>query len=475
MKIRPIFSAFCAILSSALYMGCNDDVSTIGSSLSTGEVSIMVDSLTTSVDAECIYYDNFDARNSVKLLGRINVPEYGRLSCSFVSQMMSATRMAIPDSIDVSDVDSLRLMLSVPRGSLTGDSLAPQQLTVYKLDDQLPADINANFSPDGYYNPSSPLGKASYTLSNIAKGDSALKNDLYIRIPVKMPIALGREIFTKYREDDAVFQWPETFIKYFPGIYVEQNFGNGCIANVSKAEMYTYWHYLKYENEMQPDSTYKLVPRLRRDSVCLMASQPEVVSSNVIEYQVSDHLRQMVTDGKTVLSTPGGYLVKIKFPVLSLLDEFHRNGAALSVVSSLRFEIPALAINNDFNLKAAPDILMIKNTEYEAFFRENKVPDNKTSFYASYDADAGAYKFNSMRAWFVNLLEDEQSGKTISEEDYEFVLVPVNVVTEQTSNYDGSVSTFVTRCQPYLNAPTMTELFLSRALICFTYSSQQLR
>lgn len=475
MKIRPIYSALCALFATSLLVGCNDDVSTIGSSLSSGEVSIMVDSLTTSVEAECIYYDKFDARNSVKLLGRINVPEYGRLSCSFVTQMMAATRMPVPDSISVSDVDSMRLVLSVPRGALTGDSLAPQQLTVYKLDTPLPSDISADFSPAGYYSPSSPLGTCSYTLSNVAKGDSALKNDVYIRIPVPMPLELGKEIFTQYREDDSVFQWPETFNRYFPGIFVEQNFGNGCIANISKAEMLTYWHYLKYENEMQPDSTYKLVPHLRRDSVCLMAAQPEVVSSNVINYQVSDNIRQMVGSGKKVLTTPGGYLLKIKFPVLSLLDEFHRNGAALSIVSSLRFEIPALAISNDFNLKAAPDILMIKKTEYESFFKENKVPDNKTSFYAPYDSENGAYKFNSMRSWFVQLLEDEQSGKTISEEDYEFVLVPVNVVTEQTSNYDGSVTTYVTRCQPYLTAPTMTELFLDRALICFTYSSQQLR
>lgn len=462
-------------MASAMIAGCDDDVTTIGSSLSSGEVSIMVDSLTTSVESECIYYDKFDARNSVKLLGRINVPEYGRLSCSFVSQMMAATRMPVPDSIPVSDVDSMRLVLSIPRGSLTGDSLAPQQLTVYRLDKPLPTDISADFSAAGYYSPSSPMGAASYTLSNIAKGDSALKNDQYIRVPVQMPVVLGREIFTKYREDDAMFQWPETFNQYFPGIYVEQNFGNGCIANISKAEMFTYWHYLKYEKELQADSTYKDVPHLRRDSVCLMASQPEVLSSNMIDYQVSDYIRGMVGAGKKVLTTPGGYVVKMKFPVLSLLEEFHRNGAALSIVSSLRFEIPAYAIKNDFNLKAAPDILMIKNTEYEAFFKENKVPDNKTSFYAPYDSETGTYKFNSMRAWFVKLLEDEQKGETISEEDYEFVLVPVNVVTEQTSNYDGSVTTYVTRCQPYLTAPTMTELYLDRALICFTYSSQQLR
>ena len=94
MKIRHLLSA--AAVPALLLCACDDDVSQIGGSLSMGEVTILVDSLATDLESECVYYDSFDGRNSTKLLGRINVPQYGRLSCSFVSQMMSATRMTIP-------------------------------------------------------------------------------------------------------------------------------------------------------------------------------------------------------------------------------------------------------------------------------------------------------------------------------------------------------------------------------------------
>ncbi|MBD5204815.1 MAG: DUF4270 domain-containing protein [Bacteroidales bacterium] len=474
MKAKKILLFASALFGLLGLAACDDDVSQIGSSVTNGEVSIQVDSLTTAVETECIAYNNLDGRNVTKLLGRISVPEYGNLSCSFVSQMMAATRMPVPDSIQVEDIDSMRLVLSVPRGALTGDSLAPQQLRVYRLTDQLPSDIKATYSPEGHYDPV-PLGSRSYTLSNIAKGDSALKKDAYIKIPVHMPLKMARDLFTQYRTDNSIFAWPATFNQYFPGIYVQQNFGNGCIANISNAEMYTYWHYTRRVSEMQADSTYQMVTRVYRDSMCLMSSQPEVLSSNVIDYQVSQKIRDMVAAGKSIITTPGGYMLSIKFPVLSLLEEFHRNGKALAIVSSLRFEIPALPISNDYGLGAAPNLLMIKKSEYESFFAENKAPDNKTSFVASYDSDNGRYRFAAMRSWFVNLLEAEQAGETIDEDDYEFILVPVNTVTESVTDYSGNVTTYVTRCQPYLAAPTMTELHTDRSIICFTYSTQQLR
>lgn len=473
MKARHLLFAVTA--PALLLAACDDDVSQIGSSLTQGEVTIMVDSIATELESESVAYDSFDGRNTVKLLGRINVPEYGNLSCSFVSQLMSATKMNIPDSIGVEDVDSMRLVLSVPRGSLTGDSLAPQQLKVYRLSRELPAGISTTFDPDGYYNPSDPMGVRSYTLSNIAKGDSVLKKDEFIRIPVQLPISFARDIFEKYRAGDPMFQWPGTFNAYFPGIYVEQNFGNGCIANISKAEVFTYWHRTEGENKLQPDSTYAWEYHTVRDSVCLLASQPEVVSSNIIRYDVSQYIKGLAEAGRRVITTPGGYRVNIKFPVQRLIDEFRRNGAALSVVSSLRMEIPADVIENNFGLTVAPHLLMVRKSEYDKFFNENKVPDGLGSFYAAYNTENSSYQFNTMRSYFLKLLEADDNGEAIDAEDTEFVLVPVEVKTESVTNYDGSVTTYVTRCQPYLTRPTMTELHTDRAIICFTYSSQQIK
>lgn len=462
------------ILAGALLLSsCNDDLSTIGGSLVTSEVNITLDSLPTNIESRSIYYDAFDARTTTKLLGRINVPEYGSLSCSFVSQMLSAEKMNIPDSIPVENVDSMRFILSVARGNLTGDSLAPQQLRVYQLEKQLPSGITSSFDPEGYFSKKSLLGTKSYTLSNIAKGDSALKRDAYVRIPIHMPLSFAKDLFNKYRAKDPVLQWPSTFNQYFPGVYVEQNFGNGCIANITKAEVYTYWHYPVKVAKLQADSTYVYIDEIRRDSVCLLASQPEVVSSNIISYEVSQSLKDLAESGKSILTTPGGYLVEMSFPAQHLLDLYHSGKGAMSVVSSLKFEIPATTIKNDYGLTVAPWVLMVKRNEMESFFAENKVPDGLNSFYAKYDADSGSYKFNGMRAYFLDLLSQEKKGEAIDEEDTEFVIVPVNITTETVEGYNSS-ATYVTRCAPYMLKPTLTQLFTERCIVSFTYSSQQI-
>ena len=114
-------------------IACQDDTSTIGGSLAAGEVTITVDSIETDLRGKAEWINDFDSRTTIKLLGNLTIPEYGNLNCSFVTQMMSATKMNIPDSIPESDVDSIRLVMSIPRGALTGDSLAPQQLRVFRI------------------------------------------------------------------------------------------------------------------------------------------------------------------------------------------------------------------------------------------------------------------------------------------------------------------------------------------------------
>ncbi len=423
-----------------------------------------------NLDASSIMEPEFDSRTQTKLLGRINVPEYGSLECSFVSQLMCATKMNIPDSITVNDIDSIRMVLTVPRGSLTGDSLAPQQLKVYRLTRQLPSDINSAFDPDGYYDPSSPLGVRSYTLSALSMNDSLFKKQESIRIPIMLPKKMAQDVFNAYKNNPGIFQWPQTFAQYFPGVYVEQNFGNGCIGVISSMKFFTYWHYMRqvYQKKDDDSGEYHYVPTLTRDSVCLFSSQPEVLSANKVTYKVSDYLKKLANSGKAIITTPGGYYVNVKFPAQEIIDKYDKDLYSIAVVSKLSFEIPAEAVENDYGLDAAPHLLMVKSSEREAFFRDNKIPDGKTSFYAPYNTESKSYTFSGMREYILELID---SGKAVDPADMEFSLVPVVVSTEEVPGYT-STTTYVTRCAPYIGRPTVTQLDTDKAIVCFTYSRQ---
>lgn len=472
MNIKALYATLAITFASgAIFTSCNDDLSQIGQSLTSGELTITLDSIETKLATTTIWEDGFDARTTSKLLGRINIPEYGKLDCSFVSQLLPSTYMNIPDSITVNEVDSMRVVLTVPRGSLTGDSLAPQQLKLYRLTQQLPSDISNSFDPSGYYDPSSPLGVKSYTLSAIAMKDSLFRLQTNISIPIRLPDQMATDVFTAYKENPNMFAWPQTFSQEFPGVYIEQNFGNGCIGLISSMRYYLYWHYnaQKYQKNEETEE-YEYVPVLARDSVCLFASQPEVLSSNIIKYEASDYLKNLVESGKPIITTPGGYQVNITFPAQDIIDKYNRDLYKISVVSQLSFEIPASAIKNDFNLDVAPHLLMIRTSERDEFFRNNKVPDGKTSFYAAYNSEKGKYSFNGMRNYILDLIN---SGEPISPEDMEFSLVPVIVTTEDVAGYT-STTTYVTSCSEYIGRPTLTQLDTDKAIIVFSFSKQEI-
>lgn len=472
MKTARLFAAPAAlILSLTLLASCEDDTSPIGSSISKGEVSILVDSMVMDIKPISVEETSFDARTTTKLIGRINVPEYGSLSSSFVTQLMPATILQIPDSIGEDRIDSLKMVMSIPRGYVTGDSLAPQQLKVYRLNRQLPADIKSSFDVDQYYSVSDLLATKSYTVSAISQNDTIFHQAKYIPLDMNLSREMGLDFFRQYRSNPEIFQWPQTFAEKFPGLYVVQNFGNGCVAGVTGLGLYLYWNYTTNEYVKLENDEYGYKKVTHTDSVCLFSSQPEVLSSNVISYKISDKLRDIAASGKSVITTPGGYHVDITMPAREIISRFDENKTLLSIVSSLSMSIPAKGIDNDFSIGTAPYLLLIKRSERDKFFAENKLPDNETSFYATYNSTTKSYEFTGLRPYIDNLIRKGE----VTDDDVEYSLLPVMITSEaQSPSYYGSSGvSYVVGCSPYMARPTMTELETDNVTVKFIYSTQK--
>lgn len=471
MNIRKL-SAYCmAILVFAVFQSCEDEVSPIGSSVASGEVTIQVDSLVYALKAQTLETTSIDTRSTTKVVGKISVPPYGSLDCSFVSQLLPAARMALPDSITINQVDSMNMIVHIPRGSFTGDSLAPQLMKLYMLNKQLPSDIDNNFNPKGYYDPSRPLGHKSYTLSAIAEKDSAFRSNTLINVSMKMPDEMARRTFEQYRKDSTIFQWPQEFAKEFPGIYVESSFGSGCIANVSAVRSYLYYHYNVNRSVFDTtDSIYVTKSVLMKDSVGVFTTAPEVLSSNNISYTISPYLRSLVEEGKQIITTPGGFYVTFDFPTREILDIYSKQVSNLSMISDLSFSIPASNIENDYGLGKVPSLLMVKKSKLEDFFNGNNIPDNINSFSGAYSSTTGCYEFASLREYIMQFVA---SPSSVTDDDCEFALVPVYLVTEDVVNsWSGSSTSYVLRCVPYIGTPTMTQLHTDKANIRFTFTKQ---
>ena len=141
--------------------------------------------------------------------------------------------------VTVNDIDSLRLELLVQMGNWVGDTITPMRVNVYRLNKNLPYPIHSDFDPTGYYSKSDLLGSASYTVSMLNQKDSLYYEDAstrlkhyYREIDVKLPLELGREFFQKYKTNPELYQNPEAFANYFPGIYATTSFGRGRVVQI---------------------------------------------------------------------------------------------------------------------------------------------------------------------------------------------------------------------------------------------------
>lgn len=485
MKSSRFFIPAAIALLTGIWQACDDDVSQIGSSISSGEVNIKIDSLEYDLLARAVDNKSFDARSGTLLMGNIDIPQYGSLACSFVTRLLPISQF--PDSMTVSTqkfeefinrIDSCSLQLYIIRGNFTGDSLAPQKATVFRLEEQLRNDIKNDYNLTGSYDPSSPLGSRSFTLSNAGAPDKSYLKATYHQLNIPLGKEFAVEIYRKYQSDPTVFQWPQNFAKFIPGLYVENSFGKGAVANYNNLTLNSYFYTVatRYKTDSEghqiKDEAGNLVTESyhRKDSLVLCSTAPEVLSSNLISYRPSESLIARVKSGESIITTPGGYTVDITFPARDLIRKYKEEDFNLSVVSGLSMTIPADTVYNDFGIIGAPYLLLIKSSEVKDFFAKNKLPDSSTSsFWAEYSRTVGGYRFSGLRQYLLSLLNKEE----ITDEDVNFSLIPVMISTETSGgSYYSQGTTYVTGCTPFTTRPTMTRLDTRKAQIVFTFSSQ---
>lgn len=473
MKLFKFFPIFILLVFFTAFSSCEDETTSIGSVISSGEVEITVDTFYFDLGAKALQIPSFDSKTGNLMVGSILTPEYGSLDCSFVTRLMCVPKLDVADSLlNVERVDSCKLILGANRYDIIGDSLAPQKLAVYTLTKQLPANINNLFNPEGYYDPNTPLASRSYTLSEIASSDSTFYNNSFVELTVDLPVSFGKEIFEKYIKEPDIFQWPQTMAQNFlPGLFVKSTFGKGNIANIGSAYIAVFYYNLANKTTVIDNDT--IVKQQHVTNVTFpFTISPEVLSSNNISYAPSKSIikKNQSQDGEVVITTPGGYIATFNFPAQALIDRYKEKNMHLSTVNDLILTIPAEAFLDNSSISLADNILMVKTSEYEKFFQENRVPNNLTSFTGVYDSNKGEYYFTTMRNYFLELLSKDK----LTQDDVEFTLVPVEITTESQSNYYGSPTTYVTKCVPYTSKPTLTLLKTNKAEVTFSFSTQMI-
>lgn len=461
MNLRHLTIALLAFIVAGTALVACDENSTVGESLVEDKIAVTIDSSFT-ISARSVADRSVPARTLSQLFGRIDVEGYGHLSSDVVTQFMPASTLDTA-GVTVNDIDSLKLILNIAAGDFIGDSIAPMGLEVYRLDKLLPSPIYSDFDPKGYYDASQPIGSTIFNLSTLGMPDSLAaiyKGDKTVAID--LPVSLGKEMFSAYMADQQLFATPTAFTdKVFKGLYIRNSFGSGRLTRVSQTMINMYYH-------------KKTVNDAGRDTVVDMtgyyfAVTPEIITNNIIDYNIAPAISRRIADGEDLVVAPAGYNVEINFPGREIVAAYHAGKGDLSVINTLSFTLPVEELEGHEGLVPPPYLLMVKTSEKDQFFAQSKLPDNKTSFYATYDSTGKRYVFSNMRQYILDLVE----AKEISDEDTAFTLCAINVTTEQSNSYYNPTPT-VTGITPYVAGPVAVKFLTDKAKIYFTYSTQKL-
>lgn len=458
--MKKIFSFLSIFAVASSILSCDDDVSTIGSSLITDQAQIVIDS-TFTVSGVSVPNTSIQSRTVTQLIGKLNAKGYGTLSSEIVTQFMPAISLDTAGT-SADDIRSMEMLMFFDAGAFTGDSLAPMGLKVYPLTKQLPSPIYSNFDPTGYYDESNMWNSRIYT-GNALYNDSVNKQS-FRTITVELPLSFAKSFYNEYLSSPETFQTPSAFAKFFPGLYISNSFGQGRITNIRETRINM--HFLRHgkvmKDSVERDTTYNI-------SRSYMAVTPEVVTNNIIRLDLADELTQRIAAGQQLLVAPAGYDVEMTFPAKELLDAYKRQSGQLSVINTLTMSIPAEEIANDYGIEPPTDILMVLKKEKDQFFAKNSLNDSKTSFLATYDKVSKKYIITAMRDYMLNLLEKA----TLTPEDYTFTLTPVNVEKEtQQGSYYQSATSYVVAITPYVTGPAMVRLLIDKTKITLTFGKQ---
>ena len=432
--MRRNIIAACMLAACLGMVSCDDTTDTLGGSLIDNGDRLSIKTDTFSVASETVLAGKVIARSATGYLGRMEDPEtMTTVTGNLMSQFHVLSNFELPqkDSIMSRDANNeiiadscdIRLYYS----SYYGDSLSQMKLTAYELDRPVEEGqtFYSDFNPEtqGYIRPAAQGGiaeKRSFTLMDYTEADSLRKKKGYAR---NINIRLNRQytdkkgvmynnygtyLLRKYQKDPSAFRDAYRFLhEICPGFYFKIDGGTGSMAHIQMAQLNIYFKH-KEKGKIKEISTN-------------FVSTEEVLQITHFDND-NTRLQQLANEsGHTYLKTPAGLFTRLTLPVADIMagHETDSINAAKIVLyrennsssSSYQFEIPK-------------NVVMVPADSLQSFFGNNRLPDNKTSFLATYNSTKNAYVFNNISG-IINLFSHNRSmpewGKV--------VIVPVELQT----------------------------------------------
>ncbi len=448
--MRKWTMAVVAIMAIAI-TSCSDSTDRLGTTLTNPVDKFSVTTDTFNVSTRSIKADSVLSRGVYTYLGRIKDPETGAyVTSDFMAQfnmLESMSKKVFPDIAEMKEqgytytpeCDYCQLQIII--NSYQGDSLAAMKLNVREMKTPMTESKTyyTNFDPEkegllrsdnGAINQNVIYSMVDLTLSDslrsVRNGSGYYQsftiplNEKYIDKDGVEYKNYGAYIMKKYYDHPEYFKNSKAFTRNIcPGFYFKCTDGLGVMTEVLYAQLMVGYHSTK------KDSVYA--------GYTAFNSTEEVLQTNHITNS-SSNIQELVDDNTcTYLKAPAGIYTEVTLPI----DEI-KKGHENDSITSARIVFSRMnekSRYSDIVLEEPTKLLMVEKDSLYTFFENNSVPNNKTSFLASFNSTYKTYTFNNLSSLINH--KWGRKGKTVNWD--KVVLIPVQVETSGAST--STVST----------------------------------
>ena len=409
---------FVYILSLLVYLvSCDDSTGTLGNSVVPDCDVITVDTSSFWATSKSIAGDSVLGKTSKVYLGRFTDLQEDlqeiKLESSFIAQFnCEEGGNVFPENTTEEDVVKVELRLFF--SSYFGDPTTPMTAEVYELTETLQEGEKYYTKIDAerfYDSLKGPLATKVYTVTDYTLEDSELADsDHYPNVVIPLPKGIGVDFVKKYRENPKYFSNASSFIENVcKGYYVKASRGDGVILYVDQAVLNV--HFKKHGS----------------DSILVtqFAGTEEVLQTSIFETD-SLSLKSLIDDSScTYLRTPAGLFTEVVLPIDEILASSDSINAAKIV-----FNCYNDADDTEYQFGIPQTLLMVHKDEMYSFFEKNRLTDDISSFYTTYNSTYNCYEYSNIARLITYC--NELKGK--SDNWNTVVLIPVTTILDS-NNY----------------------------------------
>lgn len=432
MKQQYLFTIlFIAI--TVMITSCNDTLDKLGFSIQPDNDKVYVGTDTLYLTSRTVQVDSVFSKTKYPILGEYIDPAFGTIRSDYIGELYYPENLEFKKD---AKIDSVRLTVSYT--SMIGDSLAPMQLAVYKVNKELPKGKKyTNFNPETHSDMSKALGLKTFTGKNNTyrtetyySGTKTEEVKIY-EINAILPTEIGQEFLDEYKKPGhGALKNSDTFRKFFPGLYVTTNFGNSTILNVNLTSLKVHYSYLDEKGSSEKTDTI-------RASEWRLNITPEVTQINQISNKNSSLLEP--NEKGTYIKSPAGVNTEIIIPISDIADKL--GNSALNQARFVVHTIPNTGEDERIKLTPPENLLLIHRDSITSFFEKGRLHNNLNSFVAKFDYNTQSYSFGNIAA-LLNYYNKEHSKDNSIPLDQTFNLIPVDI-TYTASGSGGSVATAI--------------------------------